>query len=425
MHFKLELPSDAALAIFGYNGSTITTIRERTGCRIRLLPAPAPVAVGVDVNRVLEMGGGQDGAINAVGLILAEMQKCCNTNPKVCTPAVDGPQYVIRFLVRSDACGCIIGKGGSTISQMRSTSGAQIKVDTAEGSSYDQQQAAVAAGLNVPPDRTIIVTGLVTSVHSAILDIIPRVAQYIKQFRAKAAGGTVTPAAPGAAAGPVPPGQHPLEQGPGYVHHVSSGMVGKLIGPGGCNIREIRDKSGARVRVGNDKVGDERPVTIWGTETQVQIVLTMINEILARPDDRPPRQPRGAAPAAPSYNPYAPPPAYAAAPPGYPPSYQQPGYYSAPPGYPQQPAGAPPAYGAPPPPPSSGYQDAAAPAPAPAPAYAPPAQGYEGYTQPPAYGAPPPPPAGGYAPPPGGAPPPPPQQYDYSQYYAQQAPPPQ
>ena len=50
-------------------------------------------------------------------------------------------------------------------------------------------------------------------------------------------------------------------------------VIGRIIGPGGSQIRDIRDRSGARVRVANDKEpGTEmRKITIWGTETQIQV----------------------------------------------------------------------------------------------------------------------------------------------------------
>ena len=54
VNFKLELHCDAVVAVFGYDGLTITTIRERTNCRMRLLDA------GIDPNnRVFEMMGSQ------------------------------------------------------------------------------------------------------------------------------------------------------------------------------------------------------------------------------------------------------------------------------------------------------------------------------------------------------------------------------
>lgn len=79
-------------------------------------------------HHAFEVLGAQDGCQMVVGLVLAEMQKSCGTNPTVCTPSPGGAQYTVRVHVRADACGTIIGKGGATINQMRSASGAQIKV---------------------------------------------------------------------------------------------------------------------------------------------------------------------------------------------------------------------------------------------------------------------------------------------------------
>jgi hypothetical protein len=94
--FKLELHSDAVLAVFGYEGLTITTIRERTSCRMRLLPQ------GTDPDhRSFEVSGAQEAALSACGLILAEMQKSCAANTNVCTPSPGGGQYAIKLLVRS------------------------------------------------------------------------------------------------------------------------------------------------------------------------------------------------------------------------------------------------------------------------------------------------------------------------------------
>merc|ERR1719424_2598976 len=324
VNFKLELHCDAVVAVFGYDGLTITTIRERTNCRMKLLDA------GTDPsNRVFDMMGSQESALNAVGLILAEMQKSCGTNPNVCTPSVEGPQYAIKLLVRSDACGCIIGKGGATIQAMRQASGAQIKVDTAEGNSHDQAAQAEALGLAAPPDRSTAINGLITSVHAAAIDVIPRVAQFLKQARQK---GFIGFGGGDAAAAAAPPagdrmqaqagGVHPLEQGPGHVHPVPSTVVGRVIGPGGVQIREIRDTTGARVRVGNDKIPgtNDRPLTIWGSPEQVQHVLQMVADIIARPDDRPNRGGGGGGRGAPPPPPnpygaaygYGPPPGYGA-----------------------------------------------------------------------------------------------------------------
>ena len=90
--------------------------------------------------------------------------------------------------------------------------------------------------------------------HSALLDIVPRVAQFTKQARQKGfLGFNATQTAGGLSAQPGEAGRmaaqsggtHPLEQGPGFVHAVAATAVGRVIGPGGTQIRDIRDKTGA------------------------------------------------------------------------------------------------------------------------------------------------------------------------------------
>jgi len=173
----------------------------------------------------------------------------------------------------------------------------------------------------VPVDRGISFSGQLPNVHVALLDVVPRVAGYTRQWRDKqlstaaaaAGGGGGVPGAalPGGAAaagccGAVGAaaaaaaaagdgassarqtaqngGVHPLEQGPGYVHHVSSDLVGRVIGPGGTQIREIRDRTGARVRVSNDKIAgtNDRAVTIWGSDEQVHAPRRMLSVCMRR-----------------------------------------------------------------------------------------------------------------------------------------------
>ena len=101
--------------------------------------------------------------------ILAEMQKSCGANPNVCTSSPAGPTYVVKLLVRSDACGSIIGKGGAIIAQMRQMSGAMIKIETAEGNSHDQAQAAASGSDDGTAKIWEVLTGtlLLTLQHGA------------------------------------------------------------------------------------------------------------------------------------------------------------------------------------------------------------------------------------------------------------------
>mmetsp|Transcript_16165 Transcript_16165/g.34199 ORF Transcript_16165/g.34199 Transcript_16165/m.34199 type:complete len:499 (+) Transcript_16165:95-1591(+) len=420
--FKLCVHHDVVAVLLGVDGAILTTIREHTGCRVKVID-------GGGGRMMLQMGGAAEQACMAAGLVLSEMQQSCSSNPAVCSVesfrGENMPTYTIQMRVRADACGCIIGKGGAAITQLRQTSNAHVKLETTEAASATSE-------------REITIVGPINNVHTAVLDIINRIAGFIRQQKAKSAESTsihsaVDPSnAPTIGAAAAVAGKHPLEQGAGYEHLVPAEIVGRIIGPGGSQIREIRDRSGARVRVSNEKEpGTElRKLTIWGTETQVHVVLTMIGEITSRADDRPgrskpssvppyPPSAYGASPYAPAYGAppgYAPPPSTYAYPPptGYPPdpSYVYPpagvSYAPPPPAYtyPPPPAAPPALYAAAPPQPSPSY-----PATSTSPSYdafqayyglkntkAAPAPEYEAYAPPPT--GLPDPVAGGYALPP-------------------------
>eukprot|EP00966_Prymnesium_polylepis_P158600 3666058-Prymnesium_polylepis.1 len=123
--FKLSVHHDVIAALLGTDGTILITIRERTGCRIKVLDS-------MNGKMHLQMGGVEAQMCTAAGLVLAEMQNSCATNPNVCTvEAFRGESaqvYSIQMQVRADACGCIIGKGGASITQLRQTSNAHVKV---------------------------------------------------------------------------------------------------------------------------------------------------------------------------------------------------------------------------------------------------------------------------------------------------------
>ena len=76
----------------------------------------------------------------------------------------------------------------------KTPSAAQTSSTPRLDSASSSQQRKPAAGLPQPADRCIALSGPITSVHAAIIDVIPRVAQFIKQARAKSYigfGGTL------------------------------------------------------------------------------------------------------------------------------------------------------------------------------------------------------------------------------------------
>ena len=146
--FKLSLHHDVIAALLGTDGTVITTIRERTGCRMKVLNGTA------GQNMLLEMGGVPEQMCTAAGLVLAEMQNSCASNPAVCSiesfRGESAAVYTVVMRVRADACGCIIGKGGASITQLRQTSNAHVKVETTEASSSTAERDITIMGYAAP-----------------------------------------------------------------------------------------------------------------------------------------------------------------------------------------------------------------------------------------------------------------------------------
>ncbi|KAK3907750.1 Tudor and KH domain-containing protein-like protein [Frankliniella fusca] len=62
---------------------------------------------------------------------------------------------------------------------------------------------------------------------------------------------------------------------------VPNGVMGTIIGRGGCNVRNIQDKSGARINCNDESSNEEfRVVTIQGTAESAQLAESMIHEII-------------------------------------------------------------------------------------------------------------------------------------------------
>ena len=112
---KLMLLPDVAAAVCGADGATISAIRQSSGCRMLLLDPSDEAGT-----RYMQLAGSGDAVCTCIGLILAEVHKSCSTNTAVMTqekqPAGDvAPSFTLRFLVKTEAVGSLIGKAGSVI----------------------------------------------------------------------------------------------------------------------------------------------------------------------------------------------------------------------------------------------------------------------------------------------------------------------
>jgi transcription antitermination factor NusA-like protein len=251
-----------------------------------------------------------------------------------------------RMYMSNQHAGTIIGKGGANVKKIREQSGCKVSI-------AEQGPGEL--------ERVVSIIGTAPAVNHAIELIVDVLEE---------AYGDAPPTDPSLGMGGEPP-PHVFKL------LLTNNQVGGIIGKGGATIKQMREESGAMIKVeASGTMGNERVVIVTAAKTAVLVALSLIAAKLSQmPDDAPPphqRQRTGPASL-----------------PGHPGGMQQ--RYGAP--QMQQPwAGMPQGHGGAPPSqpgyPGAGY-----------PAAQPPAYGASYGSQ---YAAPGTQPQAGYAPPPGG-----------------------
>ncbi|CAH1759678.1 6947_t:CDS:10 [Entrophospora sp. SA101] len=175
---------------------------------------------------------------------------------------------VEEFKVPNAVVGLVIGRGGENLKRIEKTTGARIQ--------FSQDQ---------PPDvveRHVTVTGLADDVKVARV--------MIQQLVDDARNGTLvnrrdsnTPSNAAANA----TAAHGQNRNTVTVQ-IPSNKVGVVIGRGGETIRDLQDRSGARINVTPDSAAspqsNERPVTLIGDEAAIQRAKALIDEIVTNGD---------------------------------------------------------------------------------------------------------------------------------------------
>ncbi|XP_030209333.1 poly(rC)-binding protein 3 isoform X6 [Gadus morhua] len=256
-------------SIIGKKGETVKKMREESGARINISEGNCP-------ERIVTITGPTDAIFKAFAMIAYKFEEDI-INSMSNSPATSKPPVTLRLVVPASQCGSLIGKGGSKIKEMRESTGAQVQV----------------AGDMLPnsTERAVTISGAPEAIIQCVKQIcvvmleaytiqgqyaiphpdLSKLHQLAMQQTPFTPLGQTTPAFPAA-------GLDASNQTSSHELSIPNDLIGCIIGRQGTKINEIRQMSGAQIKIANAMEGSsERQITITGTPANISLAQYLIN----------------------------------------------------------------------------------------------------------------------------------------------------
>ncbi|XP_069509397.1 poly(rC)-binding protein 2 isoform X3 [Ambystoma mexicanum] len=281
-------------SIIGKKGESVKKMREESGARINISEGNCP-------ERIITLAGPTNAIFKAFSMIIDKLEEDISSAMTNST-ASSKPPVTLRLVVPASQCGSLIGKGGSKIKEIRETTGAQVQV----------------AGDMLPnsTERAITIAGIPAS----IIECVKQICVVMLESPPK---GVTIPYRPKPSSAPVIfaggqaytiQGQYAIPQpdltklhqlamqqshfpmshgggntgfsgaidasAPNTSHELTipNDLIGCIIGRQGSKINEIRQMSGAQIKIANPVEGStERQVTITGSAASISLAQYLIN----------------------------------------------------------------------------------------------------------------------------------------------------
>ncbi|XP_021255994.1 poly(rC)-binding protein 3 isoform X8 [Numida meleagris] len=279
-------------SIIGKKGETVKKMREESGARINISEGNCP-------ERIVTITGPTDAIFKAFAMIAYKFEEDI-TNSMSNSTATSKPPVTLRLVVPASQCGSLIGKGGSKIKEIRESTGAQVQV-AGDMLPNSTERAVTISGT---PDAIIQCVKQICVVMLEAYTIqgqyaIPHPDQLTKLHQLAM---QQTPFTPLGQTTPAFPGEklplHSSEEAqnlmgqssgldaspPASTHELTipNDLIGCIIGRQGTKINEIRQMSGAQIKIANATEGSsERQITITGTPANISLAQYLINASLS------------------------------------------------------------------------------------------------------------------------------------------------
>nr|XP_009675355.1 PREDICTED: poly(rC)-binding protein 2 isoform X8 [Struthio camelus australis] len=294
-------------SIIGKKGESVKKMREESGARINISEGNCP-------ERIITLAGPTNAIFKAFAMIIDKLEEDISSSMTNST-AASRPPVTLRLVAPASQCGSLIGKGGCKIKEIRESTGAQVQV----------------AGDMLPnsTERAITIAGIPQS----IIECVKQICVVMLESPPK---GVTIPYRPKPSSSPVifaggqdryssgsasyphtapsmclnsdlegPPQeltklhQLAMQQSHFPMSHGNTGfsagldasaqttsheltipndLIGCIIGRQGAKINEIRQMSGAQIKIANPVEGStDRQVTITGSAASISLAQYLIN----------------------------------------------------------------------------------------------------------------------------------------------------
>ncbi|XP_033927287.1 poly(rC)-binding protein 2 isoform X8 [Melopsittacus undulatus] len=264
-------------SIIGKKGESVKKMREESGARINISEGNCP-------ERIITLAGPTNAIFKAFAMIIDKLEEDISSSMTNST-AASRPPVTLRLVVPASQCGSLIGKGGCKIKEIRESTGAQVQV----------------AGDMLPnsTERAITIAGIPQS----IIECVKQICVVMLESPPK---GVTIPYRPKPSSSPVifaggqltklhqlamqqthfpithgNTGFTGLDASPQTTSHeltIPNDLIGCIIGRQGAKINEIRQMSGAQIKIANPVEGStDRQVTITGSAASISLAQYLIN----------------------------------------------------------------------------------------------------------------------------------------------------
>lgn len=289
-------------SIIGKKGETVKKMREESGARINISEGSSP-------ERIVTITGPTEGLFRAFAMIAEKFEEDI-TAAMINSNVTSKPPVTLRLVFPGSQCGSLIGKGGSKIKEIRETTGAQVQV--AGDMLPDSTERAVTISgtpqaitqcvrhicsvmLESPPKGATIPyrpkampggnhAGVLAQQHSAPAFAIPGQYAFPHQDLTKLHQLATMQHIPFPSLGqnnPTFPGMDASVPTTSQELAIPNDFIGCIIGRQGSKINEIRQVSGAHIKIASATDGSAmRQVTITGSPASISVAQYLINASL-------------------------------------------------------------------------------------------------------------------------------------------------